>query len=146
MTQTLYRRNSVFMRFVSVLVALTFTLSIAGSGFAAPRTPANDPSGSPKAVEAPAKVPDPGTNAVPDPGPSAQDPPPSVEAPPTTTEPGTAGDKAGAEESGTAQGQVQKKAKSDSGKVGEGHSAAQASKKKALDPVAVTAGAGLVSA
>ncbi len=84
MTRTLYTRNSTFMRVVSAVVALSFTLSLAGFGYAStPDAPVPD---EPVVVEG-VTQPEPEAPAVPE-APS-QDPgtDPSVEAEPTTTEP-----------------------------------------------------------
>jgi len=145
MTRTLYHRDSVFMRFMSAFVALAFTLSIAGSGFAAP--PAVDSATTPESTpvaEAPAPVPDPGeVPAAPDPAPSAPEPAPSVEAPPTTTEPGTAGDPTGTSEPASTENVSVSKTTSSPEQPA---SVGKSSGKKTLDPAAVTAAASVVSA
>ncbi len=96
MTRSMYRRESAFMRFVSAFVALAFTLSIAGSGFAVPVvTPASDAAAPGTVATQPA--PDAGAPAAPDPSVApAPVPDPSVEVQPVTTEPGTAGGLTGA--------------------------------------------------
>jgi len=106
MTRTLYTRDSIFMRLVSAFVALAFTLSLAGTGFAAPQVSSQDSNSSPAVVSG-----DPAANAgapdatgdksekVVDPAPEPAKaekpkPEPSVEAAPTTTDPtGTGGAK-----------------------------------------------------
>lgn len=89
MTRTLYRRESAFMRFTSAFVALAFTLSLAGSGFAVPQDTTPAPA-EPAPVVSEAPAPDPGVPAAPDPV-EATPADPSVVAPPTTTDPGTTG-------------------------------------------------------
>ncbi|HSK46774.1 MAG TPA: hypothetical protein VLA05_02080 [Coriobacteriia bacterium] len=85
MTRTLYRRDSVFMRFVSAFVALAFALSLTGSGFAAPSVLSSSESTAPAAVDEAPPVSEP----VPTAAKSVEgEPDKSVEANPTTTEPG----------------------------------------------------------
>ena len=110
MTRTLYRRDSVFMRFVSAFVALSFTLSLTGSGYAAPSAPETDatemeatapveatPEAPVEVAEEPAAV-ETAAEPAPDPAPVEEAEPPaeeepakSVEEAPTTAEP-AAGD------------------------------------------------------
>lgn len=81
MTRTLYRRESTFMRFMSAFVALTFTLSLSGTGFATPSV--TDPAA--ESIEATeVSAPDPG---APDEGDSSQpEPDPVVEPEPVAEE------------------------------------------------------------
>lgn len=82
MTLSLYRRESLLMRSISVLVALTFTLSLAGPGFASPSVSETGEESSP-VIEAPEKGADEGKEEQS----KDQEPKPSVEADPTTAEP-----------------------------------------------------------
>lgn len=93
MTRTLYRHPAL-RRFVSSFVALAFTLSLTGVGYASPTaaTPAGQPvvaveaSATPEPVVTPPQDPAPTNPAQADPAPKP-DPAPSVVASPTTTDP-----------------------------------------------------------
>ncbi len=101
MTHSLYRRDSMFMRVMSAFVAMTFTLSLAGSGFAAPPVSESNSNESVPVAEVP--VPDVGT---PDEGKTSSDPAPdpSVEAAPTTTEPESGDAQEGSADTSTGSG------------------------------------------
>lgn len=88
MTRTMYRRDSVFMRTISTVVAFTFVLSIAGTGLAVPAAPelTTTDASSGEAVQGVEQIPAAEQVSAEEP---AQQPAadPSVEAQPTTTEP-----------------------------------------------------------